>query len=156
MKIPQVREFMRKEVVVLRPETLMREALAQLVRHHLSGAPVVRDGKVLGMLSEKDFLHVFTTSLYQNVPDGTVGDYMKTELTSCAPDDELFEVAEMFFHHSFRRMPVLEEGRLVGIISRSDVLRAIMVLWGAAGDKDHFQEGVMSAEVKAVLGKPGS
>ena len=153
MKIPQVREFMKKDVVVLRPETPMRDALHQLVRRHLSGAPVVQDGKVIGMLSEKDFLHVFTTSIYQNVPDGPVADYMKTDLTTCAPDDELFEVAEMFFHHSFRRMPVLEEGKLVGIISRSDVLRAIMGLWGAAGDVDHFQEGVMSAEVKAVLAK---
>jgi CBS domain-containing protein len=153
MKVPQVRAFMKTDVLVLRPETPMRDALHTLVRHHLSGAPVVENGKVVGMLSEKDFLHVFTTSVYQNVPDGPVQDYMRREITGCAPDDELFEVAETFFHHTFRRMPVLEEGKLVGIVSRSDVLRAIVELWGAAGEKDHFQEGVMSAEVKAALGK---
>jgi CBS domain-containing protein len=151
MKLPTVRQFMKSEVVTLRPEMSMSEALAHLVKHHLSGAPVIKDGQVVGMLSEKDFLHVFTTSVYQNMPDGSVSDVMKSEITSCSPDDELFEVAESFFHNSFRRLPVLENGKLVGIVSRSDVLRAILKLWGAAGDKDHFQEGVISAEVKAAL-----
>lgn len=155
MKIPTVESFMTRDVVALRPEMSMHEALHLLVKHRLSGAPVVKNNAVIGMLSEKDFLHVFTTSVLQDMPDGTVGDYMKTDITACQPDDELFEVAEQFFHHTFRRMPVLKDGLLVGIISRSDVLKAIHAIWGKAGNKDHFQEGVISAEVKAALKSPG-
>ena len=152
MNLPVVRDFMTKHIVALKPDQTMHEALRILVRNGYSGAPVVEDGKLVGMLSEKDLLRTFTSNLYQTMPEGKVRDHMCTTLTTCAADDELFDVVEIFFQHSFRRLPVVENGKMIGIISRSDVVKQCQKIWDAAVPKtDRMMEGLMTPDMRAML-----
>jgi predicted transcriptional regulator len=152
MNLPVVRDFMTKHIVALKPDQTMHEALRILTRNGFSGAPVVEDGKLAGMLSEKDLLRTFTSNLYQTMPEGKVRDHMCTTLTTCAPDDELFDVVQIFFQHSFRRLPVLENGKMIGIISRSDVVKQCQKIWDAAVPRtDRMMEGLMTPDMRAML-----
>ena len=82
-------------------------------------------GNLVGMLSEKDCLWTLLESSYYNNLSGYVKDYMSTELTTINLYDSLSEVAQKFLDLRFRRFPVLQNGKLVGQISRRDVLKAV-------------------------------
>jgi CBS domain-containing protein len=124
--LPTVRAAMDKKVPVLRPEIDLLEATGFLLRHHVTGAPVVDDqGHLVGMLTEKDCLKLITTGADHDLPSGTVKEYMSTDVTSISPDTDLYFVAGLFLKSDFRRLPVVEDGKLVGAITRLDLLRAI-------------------------------
>jgi CBS domain-containing protein len=101
-------------------------AINQLVKHHISGAPVVDgDGKLVGMLSAMDCMQVGLIAAEDTCVAGPVSQFMKGNVVSVSPDDSLTHLAQLFLSKPFRRYPVMENGKLVGQISRSDVLRAI-------------------------------
>jgi CBS domain-containing protein len=125
---PTVREYMTRDIdlVITHPEMTGYVAIGLLVKHKISGMPVVDEaGKLIGMLSERDCLKTLASAQYYNLPTALVRDLMSTELTSVAPDTEILAVADLFLNNKFRRLPVLDKGLLVGQISRRDVLRAI-------------------------------
>jgi CBS domain-containing protein len=86
---------------------------------------VDEDGHIVGMLSEKDCLKVAVLANYEGVSPGLVRDYMSPSVVSVTPDTSLLEVASRFVDAPFKRFAVVVDGKLVGQISRSDVLRAI-------------------------------
>jgi len=105
-------------------------AIHQIVKHRISGAPVVdRDGKLVGMLSEKDCLKVAVVAGAEGVPAGVVEDFMSRDPATVDADDGLLDIASRFVDAPFKRFPVMENGKLVGQISRSDILRAIDELY---------------------------
>lgn len=120
-----VRDYMARDLVTFTPDMAITSALSLLVRHGHSGAPVVEDDRLVGMLSEKDCLRVALVANFEGVEPGSVRDFMTSGVVTVAPDVDLLEVASRFVDAPFKRMPVVENGRLVGQISRSDVLRAI-------------------------------
>lgn len=127
--IPTVRELMTRDVITLRPDMTMSDAISILLRYRISGAPVInKDREVVGILSEKDCLRLFTQSAYEQTPIGCVRDYMSTDVKVLKHDIDLFGIAGIFFQHSFRRMPVVENGKLIGLISRPDVLKGALAL----------------------------
>lgn len=120
------REYMTTQLLTFSPYTDVMAAIRTLVKHGHSGAPVVDDeGRVVGMLSEKDCLKVAVLSNYEGVSPGMVRDFMANSVNSVLPDTTLLEVASRFIDAPYKRLPVVEDGKLVGQISRSDVLRAI-------------------------------
>jgi CBS domain-containing protein len=120
------REYMTTDLLTFSPHMDVMAAIRLLVKHGHSGAPVVDEsGKVLGMLSEKDCLKVAVLSNYEGVSPGLVRDFMAQSVTAVRPDTSLLEVASRFIDAPYKRLPVVEDGRLLGQISRSDVLRAI-------------------------------
>ena len=121
-----VRDFMAKQVVTFPPDMPIAEAVSLLVRHKYSGAPVVdAQGKLLGMLTEKDCLRGVVMAGGDAAEGSVVRDYMSTSVETVEPDTTLLDIAEGFMQAAFKRFPVTENGRLVGQISRFDVLRAI-------------------------------
>lgn len=157
--IPTVRDFMAKSLVTLEPKTDIFTAIDTLLRHRISGAPVVDENKkLIGMLSEKDCLRVFAQGAYHQIAGGQVADYMSSQLTTVGPDDDLFSVADIFLKNSFRRLPVLDQGVLVGQVSRRDVLEASRKIWtGASGQKPWTDSRYLSEEMKAALAdRPGN
>lgn len=123
-----VRDYMvsADKLVKLSPQTEVMAAINQLVKHHISGAPVVdADGVVVGMLSEMDCMQVGLIAAEDTCVAGPVSQFMKTSVVAVSPDDSLTQLAQMFLSKPFRRYPVMENGKLVGQISRSDVLKAI-------------------------------
>ncbi len=121
-----VREYMTTKLVTFTPDMEVMSALSQLVHHGHSGAPVIdAAGRLVGMLSEKDCLKVAVLANFEGVSPGKVSDYMTTQVKSIGPDISILEVAGVFIDAPFKRLPVIENGELLGQISRSDVLRAI-------------------------------
>ena len=121
-----VRDYMTRDLVTFTPNMEVMQALRLLVKHGHSGAPVLDDdGKLAGMLSEKDCLQVAVLADFEGVSPGLVGDFMTHDVATVSPDTDLLEVAGRFIDATYKRLPVIESGQLVGQISRSDVLRAI-------------------------------
>ena len=125
MKSVKVSDYMAQRLVTFRPETSVVEALSELLDKRISGAPVVDgDGTLVGMLSEVDLIQVFIQDSYYDENAGIVGDCMHAPVETVAPDMDIYSLAEQFRKARRRRYPVVKNGKLVGQISRRDVLRA--------------------------------
>lgn len=127
MKSPSsVKDYMAKNLVTFSPETNVLSAIRTLLRHKISGAPVVDDdNQVIGMVSEKDCLQTFLGSSYYNEMGELVSEIMTSPVITVDANASIVEVAEKFLKNNFRRFPVLEQGELIGQISRRDILKAI-------------------------------
>jgi CBS domain-containing protein len=149
--IPIVRNFMTHKVFTIKPEADVHDAIQQLLKKRISGAPVVDCYKnLVGILSEKDCLRMFVGGAYSKTPGGLVSEFMTQNILTCTPEDDLFKVADLFFSRSFRRLPVVEDGQLVGLVSRCDVLKASIDIWkdGGQGGGD---SNYLSIELQAKL-----
>ena len=121
-----VRDYMAGSIVSFKPETDVLDAIHELVRHRLAGAPVVNDqGELVGMLSELDCLRVSLNAGYYGDWGGPVADFMSPDVETVDADMNIIDLAQKFIDCGFRRFPVLRNNRLVGQISRRDVLRAL-------------------------------
>lgn len=124
--LPTAGEFMTHPVFTLRPDDSVMVALGALLRRGFSGAPVVDgDGRLLGVLSEQDCMRVMASAAFHQLPEGQVHEHMTCCVESISPDLDLFDVVAMLQQGSHRRLPVVSDGRLVGIVARRDVLRAL-------------------------------
>ncbi|MNY37082.1 inosine 5'-monophosphate dehydrogenase [compost metagenome] len=120
LKSIKVRDYMTRHLVTFRSETDLFTAINRLLEHRISGAPVVdSQGHLIGLLSEGDCLRGILSA------GGDVSAYMTTEVETISPEADIIEVSERFLRGRRRRMPVVEDDRLIGQISRSDVLRAV-------------------------------
>lgn len=131
MKEIPVTKYMAKDLITFHPSTNIREAIEIILKNQISGAPVVDDQKnLVGMLSESDCIKTIIAGPYNNLPggNGTVRDYMSTNVVTVDASKTILELAYEFTNTPYRRFPVVDRGRLVGQISRSDILRAILKL----------------------------
>lgn len=125
-KLPIVRDHMDTQVYTVKPDDEILDAVGTLLQHRVTGAPVVdEDGRLVGMLTEKDCLNLVATGAGANIPRGPVSNFMTTDVTSIPPDMDVYYAAGLFLHHDFRRLPVVEGSKLVGAITRFDILRVI-------------------------------
>ncbi len=132
----KVSDFMTRDLITVTPEMDIYKAIDLLIAKQISGTPVVdKSGKLIGMLSEKDCIKLLAKRAYHNQIGGTVKEYMTNSIQTVPPDMELVDLAEKFASPSFpfRRLPVVDQGRLVGQISRRDVLIAIQKNHKTAG-----------------------
>ena len=121
-----VKDHMTKNVVTLSPNMEIIHATQFLIAHNISGAPVLDEhGRLVGILTERDCMRVAMQAGYHGEPGGLVSDYMSAEPESVTPDDTILALAEKFINGRFHRYPVVDKGRLVGLISRRDVMRAM-------------------------------
>lgn len=125
MKSVKVADYMSRRLITFTPETNVVEAMGTLIDHGISGAPVVDgDGELVGVLSEVDVLAIVIQDSYYDESAGIVADYMQTSVDVVEPDSDIYSLAERFHREHRRRYPVVKNGKLVGQISRRDVLRA--------------------------------
>ncbi len=125
-RLPVVRECMARKLLTLKSDTEILDAVAFLLKHKISGAPVVdNDKQLVGVISEKDCLNLLAKGVRGNVPHGSIAEFMTTEVETISPDMDLYYAAGLFLKRNYRRFPVVEDGVLVGQISRRDILRAI-------------------------------
>ena len=125
-----VRDVMRTKIVSLRPDADVMDAMRMLATHRVSGAPVIDEREnLVGVLTERDCLHTIVTGCYLGASGGgPVEDFMSTDVKSVDPAASLLEVAQLFDRSKYRRFPVLEENVVVGLVSRRDVVIALMEL----------------------------
>jgi len=127
-----IKDYMATNLTTFTPGMEISEAIKYLNTHKISGAPVVDErGSLVGMLSEKDCLQVaLQSTYYEDWVGGVVSEYMTENVETVADTASIVDIAEKFLKSSYKRYPVLsEEGDLVGQVSRSDVLRALDMLW---------------------------
>lgn len=138
-----VKEIMTTSVKKVNPETKLVEVTSIMCLYRLSGLPVVEDGKLVGIVAEKDVLHrLFPTldepmdgmaaldldkmmSQYKGVLSLRVKDVMTRNLLTVAPDMHVLRAATVMVRHRFRRIPVTDGDHLVGMLSLGDVHKAI-------------------------------
>lgn len=123
------RDIMARNLVTLRPEMSIMDAIGVMLRKRISGAPVIDDDhRILGMLSEYDLLRVLASGEYSAEDyeeHDQVGVWMTTEPETISPDVDIYRLAHLMLERGVRRLPVIEDGRVVGQVSRRDVLRGI-------------------------------
>ena len=127
---PAVAKKLAKDVMVaklttLSPDMDVFQAIGYLLKHRISGAPVVDDQKnLLGVFSERYCMRVLIESANYQLPTAEVSAFMDKDLGRTIPEDtDLLSIAQIFLDTHYRRLPVLRDGKLVGQISRRDVLR---------------------------------
>ncbi len=123
MNIASVLASKGPTVVTIGPEQSVREALALLAAHNIGALVVTDDGRrPLGMLSERDIVRHLAQDA--GVLDGAVRDIMTREVVVGSPQDDLGSVAQTMTERRIRHLPVMDRGRLVGIVSIGDVVKA--------------------------------
>ena len=126
----RVKDYMARRLTTLEPDTEILRAVRTLIKDNISGAPVVdKDGVLVGILTEKDCMRVVLNACYHSEYGGTVTDFMSTEVETLSPQDSITDAARRFLDKRYHRYPVLDNNRLVGQISRRDVLRALGDAW---------------------------
>jgi CBS domain-containing protein len=123
--LPDARQIMSTKLVTLSPSTDVFKAISDLLNHCISGAPVVdQGGRFLGVFSEKTSMSVLVQAAYEQLPSTEVAAFMDADFGRTILEDVSFlECARIFRETPYRRLPVLRGGRLVGLVSRRDVLR---------------------------------
>ena len=116
-------EIMTDNLVTIRPDASIEEAIETLLNREISGLPVVdEDGRLVGVITEFALLAMVYDS---QVIDHTVAQHMTREVITVDVDDPIKRVADLCIINRVRRLPVTHRGRLVGLIARRDVLRAM-------------------------------
>lgn len=142
-------DIMTKDVITVHPQTPVRELAALLLDHKISGVPVVDEaGKVLGVVTESDLIFqnkkvhlptavaILDAFLFLERPEklgqeikkiagSMAGDICSAELISVSPETPLEELATLMAEKKMHTLPVLDDGRLAGVIGKSDIIRTI-------------------------------
>jgi CBS domain-containing protein len=141
----EAREVMTRNVVTVGPDTTVGEIAAILVRHRISAVPVVSGGQLLGIVSQTDLAHRSETGTEKRRkwwlevfadPNAKAREYVKSHgltaldvmtrfVVSVREDASLAEVADVLDAHRIRQVPVMSDGRLIGMISRADLVRKL-------------------------------
>jgi CBS domain-containing protein len=115
-----IRDIMTKSVLSIRPEATMMDAVRFLTEHEISGVPVTSaEGSIVGFISEPSLMDVLFDEDVRKAP---VSDYMSRNVHLVRPEDSISSAATMFALYGIRRLPVVENGRLIGVVTRRDLL----------------------------------
>ena len=121
-----VADIMATRLITVPPDMNIHEAIRILLDKRISGAPVVdTDGALVGMLSKKDCLKIVFSSQYHDDWGGPVRDFMSAPVETLDADLDLVSAAQAFLDSHFRRFPVVRDGKLVGQVSRYDILKVL-------------------------------
>ncbi len=150
----KVKDVMTKPAVTVSPDTLVKDAAAVLADKNISGMPVVSEGRVVGIFSEADVLKSIKTTkknmrliypsvsslgiafqeevtqreiieAYEEIGKTPVSEVMTRDVVTVPPDIELNEAILKMVKHGINRLPVVEKGTLLGIVTRGDVIRGL-------------------------------
>lgn len=127
----KVKDCMTDDVVVLGPESTLREAGDLFDRLDFNAMPVVKDGALVGVISKFDFMRAFAFTEehplpdYEGIMNAPIQKFMHEELITVTPEMPLTRVLQRMVEQRTRSFPVVERGKIVGIISREDIIRAL-------------------------------
>lgn len=142
----KARDIMVAPVITTTPYASVKSAAETLLKHHISALPVVdSNGKVVGMISEGDLLHRAEAGTEKRRPwwlrafigsDGLANDYVKahartvadvmtSKVVTVSAETPVHEIAALLEKHSIKRVPVIENGALVGLVSRANLVQAV-------------------------------
>ena len=154
----KVRDYMKRDVVTFSPEESIFDVAETFAKLNISGAPIVENGKVIGIISETDIVKFMKSDIapssgilvehpefsltltfldlvrkgisiskeLKKVSKIKVRDVMSKSVISISPDANIFDAAELMEKKKVHRLVVMEEGKLIGIISKADLLKALV------------------------------
>lgn len=129
----KVKDYMSKNPITFKPEQSVEEVIETLIKHRISGGPVVNDkNELIGIISEGDCIKQISESRYYNMPlnDSEIKNHMITNVETIDGNLTIFDAANQFLNARRRRFPIVENGVLIGLISQKDILKAAMKLKG--------------------------
>lgn len=140
-------------VVTMRGDERVRDAVRLLLKNHFSGVPVVDDdGRLVGVISEKDCIRALMLAMQDHVPAVYVRDVMTKEgILTITEDTHVLTIAHLFLTHPVRRLPVVRGEKLVGQVSRRDLLAAAFEVFEKAPSRE-----AAILYLSAVHGRPPS
>jgi len=132
-----VKDYMSRDVITFRKSDSIYYAMQELLNNKISGAPIVNKyGKIVGIISETDIMKNIVDSQYYNMPISKtkVSKYMKKSVDCISPNEIIFGAASEFIKLNRKRFPVMISDKIVGIISRVDIISAAVnirsQMWG--------------------------
>ena len=132
LNAPSVTKYMTRDLITFTVDTEISEVIKALLDNRITGAPVLNEkGEVVGLIDDKDCLKILVSAAYYNHPveRDTVGNYMSNVMKSISSHDNIVDVANIFLSTPYKRLLVMDDsGKLVGQVSRRDILRAIQEL----------------------------
>lgn len=129
----KVSDYMSRNLVTFRPDQSVMEVMNTLIRKKISGGPVVNSkNELIGIISEGDCIKQISNSRYYNLPldNVKVEEHMAKEIETIDGNMNVFDAADRFLNSKRRRFPIVENGKLVGLISQKDILKAAIRLKG--------------------------
>jgi len=125
----RIDSVMQKDNVRLSPDMPIRDAVAALVKARSQVAPVLDDtGSIVGVLTQKDCFRSALNAGYYRQWRGSAKDYMTTEVETLDAETDFVTAAEAFINKPFRAYPVVRNGELVGVLTRTDLLATFLTL----------------------------
>ena len=151
----KIKEVMNKDVIACKPDDTLSKVSKLFLENHISGLPVVEKGKVVGLVSETDLIKLlkspeFSNELWlpspleiieipirnivrleeakkalENLKVHPVKDIMTKTVHAISPGDSLEKASGIMVRYKINRLPVIENGRLVGIVARSDIIKGL-------------------------------
>ncbi|MDH7447473.1 CBS domain-containing protein [Aquimarina sp. 2201CG14-23] len=125
----KVSDYMTRKLITFTPQQSVLEVMETLVKHKISGGPVVNEqNELLGIISEGDCIKQLNESRYYNMPidDANVERFMVKDVDTIDGNISIFDAANKFLETKRRRFPIIEDGKLVGQISQKDVMKAAL------------------------------
>ncbi|MCJ7545251.1 MAG: CBS domain-containing protein [Deltaproteobacteria bacterium] len=123
----KVKKRMAKKLVTTRKEATVADAINLMKKHSIRHLPVVEDGELLGWVTERDIREAYLASLIEQV---SIGDIMIKDPITIAPEANLEEAAELLYRHGIGGLPVVDKGKLVGVITVADIMAAFIEVMG--------------------------
>lgn len=121
----EAKDIMTKDVICIQKDTPIYHAIDLMVMNNITGIPVVEgDMSLVGILSEQDVLRLFHT--YEDEKDRTVNDFMTQPAIHFEESEYVLDICYCLRDNAIRRVPVTSNGKVVGVISRSDILKCIL------------------------------
>jgi tRNA nucleotidyltransferase (CCA-adding enzyme) len=143
----KVEDIMTSPVVAMSPEASVAEAYRTMLRFGHQALPVVHEGEVVGMMTRKDLdkahLHGFDRAL--------VRDFMTEGIIAISSEASVNEAHRLMATYSFERLPVLREGRIIGLVTRADLVRALYQTYRTPGDRNTNEGSLWMEEIGPLL-----
>lgn len=124
----KAKDVMSKDVITISPDATLSDVIELLIAKEISGMPVVdSEEKIIGIISEKDILNFAFSG---NLHNTKVKEAMTKKVTSFPPDADVDSIALAISQHQIRRVPIVEAGKVIGIVSRRDIIRIALKIGG--------------------------
>lgn len=137
-----VRDIMTKQIVMIDHDKSALEAAKTMAEKGISSVFVVMDGQPVGIVSERDFIKKICAKELP-IAEVKIGDIMSKILTTADPDTPIEVAVQRMVNHKIRRLPIVDDGKIVGIITVTDLakyLRTTLLLEGAMSDSSNFDD----------------
>ena len=128
-----VRDYMSTKLITFKIDQRIEDVIDALIKHKISGGPVVNEkNELIGVISEGDCIKHISESRYYNMPmeNSTIEKHVARNVDTIDGDMNIFDAANKFLESKHRRFPIVENGKLIGLISQKDILKAALALSG--------------------------